>query len=319
VVALPAHRVRAEADRSFGLPAPYYTDPGIFALERERIFAKGWAFAGLASSFVEGATADVRLADDGVVAVARRAGRLEARCDGRPVAVEDVGGLVLVNRDPAAAALRARLGDLARELGRWVPDLHRLRFAARITSEFAANWKVMVDNSIECYHCPVAHPDFDGLLDLASYRVRVHDIHAVHEGRAGRPDNTAYAFADPGHYDFASFWLWPNLLFGPFPGRCNLTVHQIVPLAPERTREHFDFYFLDAVPNAEEAAAVAFFRDVLRPQDVALCESVQRGLHSLGYRDGRLVVDPEGSYLTESNLHRFHRLVVAALGAGEAP
>lgn len=219
----------------------------------------------------------------------------------------------MVSPDADATALTPRLDGLAEALRRWVPDLERLTFAARITSDFRANWKVMVDNSIECYHCPVAHPDFDGLLDLDSYRITVHDIHAVHVGRAGRPDNTAYGFAGDAAYDFASFWLWPNLLFGPFPGRCNLTVHQILPLGPERTREHFDFYFLDATPSPEEAAAVAYFRDVLRPQDVALVESVQRGLHSLAYRDGPLVIDPAGSYLSESNLHRFHRLILEAL------
>ncbi|MBM3585311.1 MAG: hypothetical protein FJX36_13055 [Alphaproteobacteria bacterium] len=115
---------------------------------------------------------------------------------------------------------------------------------------------------------------------------------------------------------FAAWWPWPNLLFGPFPGPANLTVHTILPTGPETAREHFDFYFLDAVPDAQEAAAVAFFRDTLRPEDVALCESVQRGLRSRAYSDGRLIDDAEGSALSERNIHLFHGLVLEALGAG---
>jgi len=93
-------------------------------------------------------------------------------------------------------------------------------------------------------------------------------------------------------------------------------VHTILPTGPETAREHFDFYFLDAVPDAQKAAAVAFFRDTLRPEDVALCESVQRGLRSRAYSDGRLIDDAEGSALSERNIHLFHGLVLEALGAG---
>lgn len=51
-------------------------------------------------------------------------------------------------------------------------------------------------------------------------------------------------------------------------------------------------------------------KDVLQPEDVGPCESVQRGLKSKGYNQGRFVVDRERSELSE---HHFQQMVVDAL------
>ena len=53
--------------------------------------------------------------------------------------------------------------------------------------------------------------------------------------------------------------------------------------------------------------------DVLVPEDVGLCESVQRGLHSKGYSQGPMIVDPDRSGRGEHAIHHFHRLVQDAL------
>ncbi len=29
-----------------------------------------------------------------------------------------------------------------------------------------ANWKTMLENYLECYHCPVAHPGFSAAIDV---------------------------------------------------------------------------------------------------------------------------------------------------------
>lgn len=344
------HRHDADPARSYTLPAEAYIRPDLAALERERIFERSWHFAAHAGDVARpGRYVAGEVAGRGFVLVCGTDGQLRAfdnLCPARPHAVaagrgrmdalvcpahgvrlpleavpsswhvDRLASLVFVCPGPPPAPLADAFPGLGEELARWVPEHGRLRFAARITSDLRANWKVMVDNSIECYHCAVAHPDFNTLLDLPSYRIVNHRRHATHTGRAGRPDNTAYALDGQATSAFASWWVWPNLLFGPFPGRPNLTVHQILPTGPETSREHFDFYFLDTPPGAAERAAVDYFRDVLRPQDVALCESVQRGLHSLGYRDGRLVDDAAGSAVSERNVHLFHGLVLEAL-AGE--
>ena len=53
---------------------------------------------------------------------------------------------------------------------------------------------------------------------------------------------------------------------------------------------------------------------LLRPgEDVAIVESVQRGLSSLGYDQGRYVVDKQDGWYSESALHRFHMQILQAL------
>ncbi|MBX2836899.1 MAG: aromatic ring-hydroxylating dioxygenase subunit alpha, partial [Gammaproteobacteria bacterium] len=54
---------------------------------------------------------------------------------------------------------------------------------------------------------------------------------------------------------------------------------------------------------------------VLQPEDISLCESVQRGLKSKGYNQGRFVIDSEKSELSEHAVHHFQEMVVDALWA----
>jgi hypothetical protein len=52
-----------------------------------------------------------------------------------------------------------------------------------------------------------------------------------------------------------------------------------------------------------------YFSDVLGPEDVALVENVQKGLHSMSYNRGRFFVDPARSYYSEHAVHHLHGLV----------
>jgi choline monooxygenase len=78
--------------------------------------------------------------------------------------------------------------------------------------------------------------------------------------------------------------------------------------------EHFDFFFADETPSESKQQAIDYVDKVLQPEDIALVESVQRGLQSRGYNQGRLMVDKERSYNFEHGLHHFHALVLNHLG-----
>ena len=56
------------------------------------------------------------------------------------------------------------------------------------------------------------------------------------------------------------------------------------------------------------------FVDVVREEDIPIVESVQRGLHSRGYSQGRFMVDDAGTGMSEHAVHDFQLKVLRALG-----
>jgi choline monooxygenase len=232
----------------------------------------------------------------------------------KQVRLEEFAGFVFVNLDPNATTLKEQTGDLDREMRSFCAEPEKLKFAHRLTYELKANWKNVVDNFLECYHCSVAHPAFVDLVDIQKYRTKTYGIYSSHISPPGRPDNTAYHFEPGEERDFAAWWLWPNVTFNIFPGSPNVTVLHIMPTGPETTLEHFDVFLTDEKPTESEWSAIKYIDEVLQPEDIGLVESVQRGLHSKAYEQGRFIVDKDRTYISEHGLHHFHSLVLDALG-----
>ena len=232
----------------------------------------------------------------------------------KPVRVETFAGFVFVNLDADAATLASQTGDLQSEVLKFCPDVDKLKFSCRMTYELKANWKNVVDNFLECYHCSVAHPAFVDLVDIQNYRTKTYGIYSSHISPPGRCDNTAYKVTKGEERDFSAWWLWPNVTFNVFPGPPNITVLHIMPTGPETTLEHFDFYTLSETLSDSELDAKRYVDEVLQPEDIGLVESVQRGLHSLGYSQGRFIIDKDRTFVSEHGLHHFHSLVLDALG-----
>lgn len=232
----------------------------------------------------------------------------------REVRLEEYAGFVFVNLDAEAADLAGQAGPLAADIHSYTPNVPALKFSHRLTYELKANWKNVVDNFLECYHCSVAHPAFVDLVDIQNYHTKTYGIHSSHISPPGRADNKAYTIPEGPSGNFAAWWVWPNVTFNVFPGAANITVLHIMPTGPETTREHFDFFFADTVPSAAEMQAIRYIDEVLQPEDIGLVESVQRGLHSRGYTQGRFMVDKERSFNSEHGLHHFHSLVLSSLG-----
>ena len=235
------------------------------------------------------------------------------------VQVEVFCHLVFVNLNAEAAPLAEQSGELGNEVMRYAPDLARLTFAHRLTYRIDANWKAVVDNFLECYHCPVAHRDFCSLVEMDTYKVTTHGIYSSHMAKAGRSDNKAYDVADASVTDHAVWYLWPNTTLMRYPGRGNFMVWRFYPTGPEQTYEVFDFFFETPEPNMAEMEAIKFIDEVLQPEDIGLVESVQRGMRTPAFKQGRYLVDPEGSGMSEHAVHHFHGLVLAAYRAGCAP
>ncbi|HSV39382.1 MAG TPA: aromatic ring-hydroxylating dioxygenase subunit alpha, partial [Nocardioidaceae bacterium] len=95
-------------------------------------------------------------------------------------------GLVFVNLDPDAEPLAPQLEGIRPMLERYLGDEMEPFSKHRIHVDDAAhwqpsNWKVAMDNYLEGYHVPVAHPGLMRLLDYKNYSVETSPAYAVYE------------------------------------------------------------------------------------------------------------------------------------------
>ena len=257
---------------------------------------------------------------DGNLKVARNSQNVEDfnKCDFtlKSVQLEIFCGLIFVNLDPAAKPLKKLSGDLEKEIRTYCPSVDDLVFAQRDHFEAASNWKTMIDNFLECYHCHVAHQDFVDLVDMDSYRTVNNGIYSAQISDASKSmNNKAFKF-EKGDVDFgyAGWFLWPNLTIWIYPGEANLSVLQMNPNGVESCTEYQDWFIPTETPSTQLKEAMNYQRDVLQPEDIALCESVQKGLNSKGYNQGRFMVDHGKTELSEHAVHHFQNMVMQALG-----
>ncbi len=234
----------------------------------------------------------------------------------RPVRLERFCGAVFVNLDDDATPLGELAADLERDIRAHLPFVDDLRPAPAgfLSDQYIdAGWKVVVDNYVECYHCRPAHPDFASIIDMDEYRVDLGALWSRQYGPRIRADNSAYPLAAKPAFPHAIFWyLWPNTTFNVMPGPAELNIASIRPV--DIGRSNFEGHTL-TLDGEKYQPRTDYFNDVLGPEDVGLCESVQRGLRSRSYDQGAYMVDPARPGESEHALHHFHRLVLDALGA----
>ena len=258
---------------------------------------------------------------DGSLRAARNSENVDGfkKCDFslKPVQVENFCGLLFINLDLDATPLSEQAAGLEQEIRAYCPSVDDLAFAQRDTYQVKSNWKVMVDNFLECYHCHPAHKDFVDLVDMKSYRSVAKGIYSSHVSNAVKStDNKAFKF-EKGDVDFgyAGWYLWPNLTIWAYPGDANLSVLQMIPDGAGNTIEYQDWFVQGGSPSPQLKEAMDYQKDILQPEDIGLCESVQRGLNSRGYNQGRFIVDQQRTELSEHAVHHFQEMVARALDA----
>jgi len=192
-----------------------------------------------------------------------------------PLRLETWGPFLFVNADRDAAPLALDV-----ELPFDPAELH---FHERVDYSLQANWKIAVENYLECYHCPTAHPAFSRLVDVdpAAY---------VLEGDG--PVWSQYGTARDGSGTCAFHLVWPTLKINSYPGFANLSIGPVWPEAPGRTVGFLDYFFAPDVDEAWASDLMAFDDQVGR-EDTALVESVQRGVDAGLVERGRLLPESE--------------------------
>jgi choline monooxygenase len=210
----------------------------------------------------------------------------------RPAAVETWGPLVFVNPDPEAPPLAEALGPLPAQLAEAV-DLDALEHRFRVEFDLAANWKIACENFLECYHCPVAHPGFSELVDVApdAYLLSADGLTSTQLGplRDGGGE-TPFAGGEVARGQF--HFLWPSFGLNVFPGRPNLSCGPILPAGPVRTHRFLDYFFARDVDQAWVDELLELDNQVGR-EDRALVEAVQQGVRTGLVERGRLIAGSE--------------------------
>jgi choline monooxygenase len=211
----------------------------------------------------------------------------------RPALVGTWGPLVFVNADADAPPLADTLGELPEIVARGGLDVETLAFHRRAPYSLAANWKVAVENYLECYHCAVAHPSFSDVIDVSQNGYRLessatfasHHVHPRATPRNGRYDAS-------GDVEGQFHLIWPNIKVNVMPGRPNLSVGPLVPVGPEHTDGFLDYFF---VPGEDQGWIDDYLRldDQVGLEDRGLVESVQRGMRSGAFENGRLLLPSE--------------------------
>ncbi len=186
------------------------------------------------------------------------------------------------------------MGAIPAEVARAGYDVERMRLVERREYLIECNWKVYVDNYLEGYHLPIAHPGLFRELDYDAYRVETFryyskqyaPIRELKEGQEIGRDRR-YVRTAEGEGEALYYWLFPNTMFNIYQD--NMSSNVILPIGVDRTLTIFEWYFAEpgTGPGWESMQQTIAFSDQIQQEDIVLCEQVQRGLRSRAYDTGR--------------------------------
>ena len=236
----------------------------------------------------------------------------------RELRVETWGPFVFVCSDRQVEALHRYFEDIFKDIDSRVnlSSVAENGTTDEVSFEMEANWKVVVENSLECYHCRFAHPGLADSLELSRYRQwagrwwstqQVPQRNAEPVAQTALGEATRRGAGESGMRAARFNFLFPNLYVSVWPGSEGFSTTEVHPLGPQRTRTRFRRFFNGRVSDAERAESRAFSRAVI-DEDIALCESVQRGLEQQ-LSEQRLVIGDGGEGPDESCIAHFHALL----------
>ena len=218
-----------------------------------------------------------------------------------PVRVESAGGFLWANLDPNAPSLTAQVGRFLEKVARF--PLAQLRAGPSHSYTIEANWKLIVENYSECYHCAPIHPELNRITPYmtgdndAYFTEGKGEFNGGYQTFAGDYTSmtmTGYTRRPPlpgmtpdDRKRIYYYVLWPNTFFSLHPDY--LMVHRAWPISPGRTRVENEFYFDPqemAKPDFDPADAVGVW-DIINRQDWHVCELAQKGTQSRNWHGGR--------------------------------
>ena len=218
-----------------------------------------------------------------------------------PFAIETWGPMIFVKPRSASGSFGDVIGDLPALFERAGIDLARMRMYRQDVYDIAANWKIIIENFNECYHCPIAHPAFSELIDTDKYIVDTdHEYYSTYYGPLLRSREAGVTYAT----------LWPTAMIALSSMPMAMQVLCTYPVDAGHTRETIDYYFAEGTSD-DQIRQYKELADLVQREDVVLCESVQRGLSAGVIENGTLMLS------RERGIQHFQRLVHRFLSAAD--
>ncbi|MFC9225943.1 aromatic ring-hydroxylating dioxygenase subunit alpha [Streptomyces hygroscopicus] len=206
-------------------------------------------------------------------------------------------------------AVAERLGD-AESVERY--DVAGLALGRRISYDVRANWKLIVENFMECYHCATIHPELTEVLPefadgLAAQYFVGHGAEFAEEARGFTVDGSEgfgrfTGIAEEQDRRYFAITIRPQVFVNLVPD--HVIIHRMFPLAPDRTLVECDWLYEPEVVVSERdlSKSVELFHRV-NSQDFDACERTQPAMDSRAYRAGGVLVP------SEHHIGAFHRWV----------
>jgi phenylpropionate dioxygenase-like ring-hydroxylating dioxygenase large terminal subunit len=333
--------IETTIDAGFTLPAWWYTDERVAAIERDLIFRRTWQVAGLSESLTEpGSYMTAQVADVPVLVVRQQDGSLKGfvnvcrhrghevaqgcgvaqvlqcayhgwtyRLDGQLVGVPRAdeepnfdkaslpllevgvaawGPFVFVNLDPDANSFESTFGEMIEGAEARGMGLAGTSVAHTTEWVFDCNWKIFIDNSADCYHCPIVHRSFAKTHGVTNDRyVLSYTDHYDHHLSPAR---------EAGGMDWEMYTAWPAWQISATPSELR-RVRSLTPIGAEQVK--VSTYFAGTPADFEAGIAEIIEREtgyndlIVGDEDRSVCESVQRGLKAGAVVNGPLLLESE--------------------------
>jgi Rieske 2Fe-2S family protein len=213
-----------------------------------------------------------------------------------------------------ANAVVERLGDLE-SIEHY--GLDSLQVGRRIVYDVRANWKLIIENFMECYHCATIHPELTEVLPefADGYAAQYFVGHGAEFGadvKGFTVDGSEGVERLPGvsaeqDRRYYAITIKPQVFINLVPD--HVIFHRMYPLAPDRTVVECDWLYLPGVVESgvDVSASVELFHRV-NQQDFEACERCQPAMSSRVYRKGGVLVP------SEHHIGEFHQWVHARVG-----
>lgn len=231
----------------------------------------------------------------------------------KPVRVEIFGAMIFINLDEEAESLASLSPQVPEEINGYLSDLDKVTLLSSSEHVSKSNWKANVDNFVEFYHYHATHHS-SAELDSSNYQIVNHPNHIYQVATPGDSASGEDKITPEQLHKQLAFWyLWPNTGFSVFPGAPFFIITTFEPDDADTGRLLMKTYGPADMLNNKLFDDFRKARATILKEDVAACESVQRGLHSKGYNQGRFIIDQDKQQVSESGVHHFHLMVLRAL------